>query len=166
MDCPWDFPGKNTGKWKWKLLSCVWLFATPWTIQSMEFSRPEYWSEYHFPSPGDLPNPGLLHCRQILYQLSHKGSPRILECVAYPFSRGFSWPRSWTGVSCIAGGFFTSWATREARKTPYDPAISLLGIYLEKTIIRKDTCTPIFIAALFTMPGHGSNLNVHQQRNG
>ena len=31
-------------KWKWKLLSCVWLFATPWTIQSMEFYRPEYWS--------------------------------------------------------------------------------------------------------------------------
>ena len=32
-------------------------------------------------------NPGLLHYRQILYQLSHKGSPRILEWVAYPFSR-------------------------------------------------------------------------------
>ena len=30
--------------WKWKLLSHVWLFATLWTIQSMEFSRPEYWS--------------------------------------------------------------------------------------------------------------------------
>ena len=29
---------------KWKLLSRVWLFATPWTIQSMEFSGPEYWS--------------------------------------------------------------------------------------------------------------------------
>ena len=32
------------GKWKWKLLSHVRLFATAWTIQSMEFSRPEYWS--------------------------------------------------------------------------------------------------------------------------
>ena len=31
-------------KWKWKLLSCVRLFVTPWTIQSMEFCRPEYWS--------------------------------------------------------------------------------------------------------------------------
>ena len=29
---------------QWKLLSRVWLFATPWTIQSLEFSRPEYWS--------------------------------------------------------------------------------------------------------------------------
>ena len=34
---------------------------------------------------------------------------------------------------------------------PYDPAILLLGIYLEKTLIRKDTCTPMFIAALFTI---------------
>ena len=55
-------------------------------------------------------NPGLPHCRQILYQLSHKGSPSILEWVAYPFSRGSSWPRNWTGVSCIAGGFSTKWA--------------------------------------------------------
>ena len=39
-------------------------------------------------------NPGLLHCRQILYQLSHKGSPRILEWAAYPFSRGSFWPRN------------------------------------------------------------------------
>ena len=34
---------------------------------------------------------------------------------------------------------------------PYDPAIPLLGIYLEKIIIQKDTCTPMFIAALFTI---------------
>ena len=34
---------------------------------------------------------------------------------------------------------------------PYDPAIPLLGIYLEKTIIQKDTCTPMFKAALFTI---------------
>ena len=34
---------------------------------------------------------------------------------------------------------------------PYYPAIPLLGIYLDKTIISKDTCTPVFIAALFTI---------------
>ena len=49
----------------------------------------------------------------ILYCLSHKGSPRILEWVASSISRGSSWLRNWTGVSCITGGFFTSWATRE-----------------------------------------------------
>ena len=31
--------------WKWNSFSCIWLFVTPWTIQSMEFSRPEYWAE-------------------------------------------------------------------------------------------------------------------------
>ena len=38
---------------------------------------------------------------------------RILEWVAFPFSRGFSQPRNQTRVSCIAGRFFTSWATRD-----------------------------------------------------
>ena len=49
-----------------------------------------------FPTQGS--NPGLLHCRQILYQLSHKGSPRILEWVAYSFSSGSSWHWNWTGA--------------------------------------------------------------------
>ena len=45
-------------------LSHVRLFATPWTVAhkaslSMEFSRQEYWSGYSFPSPGDLPDPGI-----------------------------------------------------------------------------------------------------------
>jgi len=47
----------------------------------MELSRQKYWSALPFPSPGDLPNagirPGLPHCRQILYHLSHHGSPKI-----------------------------------------------------------------------------------------
>ena len=46
-------------KTKWKSLSHVWLFVTPWTIESMQFSRPEYWSEKPFPSPRVLPNPGI-----------------------------------------------------------------------------------------------------------
>ena len=70
-----------------KSLSHVWLFATPWTEAhqappSMEFSKQEYWSGLPFPSPGDFPdpgsqgsNPGLPHCRQMLYHLSHQGIP-------------------------------------------------------------------------------------------
>ena len=73
----------------------------------------------HFLLQGIFPtqglNSGLLHSRWILYQLSHQGRPRILEWVAYPFPRGSSWPRNWTGVSWTAGGFFTSWTTREAQ---------------------------------------------------
>ena len=45
-------------------LSCVQLFATPWTVAhqaplSLGFSRQEYWSGSPFPSPGDLPDPGI-----------------------------------------------------------------------------------------------------------
>ena len=54
-----------------------------------------------FPTQGL--NTGLPHCRRILYQLSHKGSPRIPEWVVYPFSSGSSQPRNWIRVSCIAG---------------------------------------------------------------
>ena len=84
---PWNFPGQNTGVGI-SLLQGI------------------------FPTQGS--NPGLLHCRQILYQLSHKGSQRILEWVAYPFSSGSAQPKNQTGVSCIAGRFFTNWAIREA----------------------------------------------------
>ena len=68
-----------------------------------------------FPTQGL--NPGLLHCRRILYQLSNKGSPRIVEWVAYSFSSGSSRPRNRTGVSWIVNGFFTNWAIREAWET-------------------------------------------------
>ena len=49
---------------KVKLLSCLRLFATPWTVAyqappSMGFSRQEYWSGLPFPSAGDLPDPGI-----------------------------------------------------------------------------------------------------------
>ena len=68
-----------------------------------------------FPTQGS--SPGLLHCRQILNQLSHKESPRILKWVAHPFSSRSCCCRNWTGVSRIAGRFFTNWAIREARCT-------------------------------------------------
>ena len=77
--------------------------ATPWTVacqgtpQSMGFSRQEYWSGLHFLLQRIFPtqesNRGLLHCRQILYQLSYEGSPylthfpvraTILECLNSP----------------------------------------------------------------------------------
>ena len=65
-----------------KSLSHVWLFATPWTAAhqaplSTGFSRQENWSGLPFPSPGDLfptqgLNPGLPHCRQMLYHPSQR----------------------------------------------------------------------------------------------
>ena len=89
-DCsPWNSPGQNTGVGSLLLLQGI------------------------FPTQGS--NPGLLQYRRILYHLSCKGSPRILEWGAYPFSSRSSWPRNWTRVSCIAGRFFTKGATREAQ---------------------------------------------------
>ena len=76
-------------KVKLKSLSHVRLFSTQWTVAyqappSMGFSRQEYWSGLLFPSPGDLPNqglnPGLLHCRQTLYHLSHQGRFKLKVC--------------------------------------------------------------------------------------
>ena len=62
-----------------------------------------------FPNQGS--NPGLLYC------LSHRGSPSILEWVAIPSCRGSSHPRDQTQVSHNAGRFLTIWATREAMNT-------------------------------------------------
>ena len=61
---------------------------------------------------------------------------RILECVAIPFTRGSSWPRDWTLVSCIAGRFFTIWATREAHIYPKKQKdfFKSLNICLVKTL--------------------------------
>ena len=75
------------------------------------------WVAFPFSRESSQPRdqtPGLPHCRQILYQLSHQGSPRILAWLVYPFSSGSSWPKNWTGVSYIASRFFTNWAIREA----------------------------------------------------
>ena len=87
-------------------------------IQSMEFSKLEYWSRYPFPSTVDLPNPGIEPRSPALRVDSSsaepQGGPRMLEYVAYPFSSRSSWPRNQTRVSWIAGRFFTSWAIREA----------------------------------------------------
>ena len=83
-------------------------------------------------------NPGFPHCRRILYCLSHKGSPRILEWVAYAFSRGSSQPRDRIGVSCIAGGFLTSWVTR---KTPSWHYVNL--VILQEALYIPQLCKEV-----------------------
>ena len=52
--------------------------------------------------------------------------------------------------SGIAGSYMP-WFLKEKRKLPYNPAIPLLGIHTEETRIERDTCTPVFIEALFTI---------------
>ena len=79
--------------------------TTPWTVDlqaplSIEFSRQEYWSGLPFPSQGIFPtqgsNPGFLHCRWILYHLSHQGSPSLVGRSSlphwWPSHQEASWP--------------------------------------------------------------------------
>ena len=71
------------------------LIVIPWTLQSMEFSRPDYWSRQPLPSPGDLPNPRLLHCRRTLYQLSHRQAHTDAD-----FWQKKLWKWEWIFLSC------------------------------------------------------------------
>ena len=100
---PWNSPGQNAGVGSRSLLQGIF--------------------------PTQESNPGLPHCRQILYQLNPKGSPTIMEWVAWPFSSRSSRPRNRTGVSCIAGRFFTNWAIRKAHR--------LTNSYFTENVMRR-----------------------------
>ena len=82
LKSPWNSLGQNTGVGSLSLLQGI------------------------FPTQGS--NQGLPHCRWILYQLSHKGSPRILERGSLSLLQRIFPTQESTGVSCITGGFFTS----------------------------------------------------------
>ena len=75
---------------------------------------------------------------------------RILEWVAFPFSRGSSLPRDQTQVSHIAGGFFTSWATREAQSVQFSRSVQFSSV---------QSCPTLFDPMNRSMPG----LPVHNQ---
>ena len=106
---PWSSPHQNTGVGSRSLLQGT------------------------FPIQGS--NPGLPHCRQILYQLSHQGRPRIPKWVAYPFSRGASRLRNGTRVSCIAGGFFIP--VELPRKSHF--------IYFQLSSVQSLSCVRLFV---------------------
>ena len=82
------------------------------------------------------------HCRQVLYQLSHKGSPRILEWVVYPFSSGTSWLRNQTGVSYIEGD-------------------SLPTILLEPNRYNKKNIIPKAVEFIFFSSEHSTFSRIH-----
>ena len=107
----------------WKLLSHVWLFATPWAVYIVH---------------------GILQAR-------------ILEWVAFPFSRGSSQPRDQTQVSSIAGRFFTLWATRETNylsmKGSHDPLLRFNNLLEQLTECRE---TFYFLDYWFFIKGYTS----------
>ena len=88
---PWNSLGQNTGAGSHSLLQGI--FST----QGL--------------------NPVLPHCRWILYQLSHEGSPRILEWVAYLISSRSSWPRIQIGVPAFQANSIPTELEEETKKT-------------------------------------------------
>ena len=103
----------------WKLLSCAWLFVTPWTVAgqallSMEFSRQEYWSGQWIPSPGYLLDPGIKPSSLVLQTVSLPSDPLVclvaqlcltlcnpVDC-SPPGSCPWDSPGKSTGVGCHA----------------------------------------------------------------
>ena len=98
-----------------KLFSHVQLFATPWTVayqapSSMEFSRQEYWSGLPFPSPGNLPDPGIepgspalqVGCFtiQMFYHLKQLFVTPWTIALWAPLSMGFSRQEYWCELPC------------------------------------------------------------------
>ena len=134
-----------------KTLSCVWLFTTPWTVAyqappSMGLSSQEYWSGLPFPSPGIFltqgSNPGLPHCRQTLYPLSHQG----WECKMAQLL----WVKS------LKIYFFKKYVI-----------ILLLGIKPRKTIATclQETFRRMFRSPSLMITKTGNNSSIHQQGN-
>jgi len=133
--------GSNSGRLP-KYMCVLVTQSCPTLCDPMDYSPPGssvrgYWSGLPFPSPGKLLGPGIKprfptykvksEVTQLCLTLCNPmdcnlpGSPAhgiiqawILEWVAILFSRGSSWPRDWTQVSCIAGRPFTIWATKES----------------------------------------------------
>ena len=121
---PWNSPDQDTGVGSLSLLQGI------------------------FPTQGS--SPGLPHCRWILYQLSHKESPRILEWVAYPFSSGSSQPRNLTNqglLHCRQILYQMSYLFLKIKSHPIWMAFSLLipskAIFSKPEAITKENPCPI-----------------------
>ena len=107
----WEYMYICTVVWKWKSLS---------VSDSLQF--------HGLYSPWNSPGQARILLEWVAFPLGSQpptlqgdslpakpqGSPRIPDGVVYPFSNRSSQPRNWTGVSCIAGRFFTNWAIKEA----------------------------------------------------
>ena len=94
-------------------LNMVWGGAYPFCMEKVKVKVTQ--SSPTFCDPMDYTVHGILQAR-------------ILQWVAFPFSRGSSQPRDWTQVSRIAGRYFTSWATREAQESLYITALLVLEV--------------------------------------
>ena len=139
------------------------------------FFRQEYWNALPFPTLGDLPKPGIKPVPPVSPALlvdssPHEPSVELLEIVPERMpiikkkksKNNNCWRRfeekgtlllCWWECKLIQPPWRTIWRflKKLGIKPPSDPAIPLLGIFPEETKTEKDTRTPMFIAALFTI---------------
>ena len=118
------FPPLIQWTWVWVNFGSWWWTWRPSMLQSMGSQRVGHdWAtelNWTFPPKshrGDTESPdATLTCSGLQYREKqwNRGTCCFMEWVAIPFSRGYPRPRDQTQVSCIAGRFFTIWATREA----------------------------------------------------
>ena len=124
--CPWDSPGRKTGIGWHFLLQGIFLtqgsnphllYLLHWQVRLFTTSATSVHAK-SLQSRPTLCDP--MECSPTGSSVHRISQARILEWVAISFSRGSSWPKNWTWVSCIAGRFFTIWATREALLRAYE----------------------------------------------
>ena len=118
MDC--SLPGSSE-VWKWKLFSRVQLSVTPWTIQSIEFSKARIleWVAFPFCKGSSQPRSPTLQADSL--PAEPQGKPKNTGVGSLSLLQQIFLTQNWTEVPCIAGRFFTSWATREAHMWPGNP---------------------------------------------
>ena len=96
-------------EWDWALYLLPFNYLLLWTVYKYIFFIKII---FYYTCEVEVSQSCPILCNPIDYTVHGMLQIRILEWVAYPFSSGSSQPRNRTEVSCIAGGFFTSWATR------------------------------------------------------
>ena len=129
------------------LTQCNPIDSSPPGSPSLGFSRQEHWSGSPFPSlMHETEKWKWSHCCVWLF-----ATPWTAAYQAPP-PMGFSRQEYWSGVPLPSPGEQYEYSLKNLEiELPYDPAIPVLGIHNEETRIERDTYTPVFIAALFTI---------------
>ena len=118
----------------------------PWWASPLSISSPSQGSCYSLIRRGLALKSSPDSCNPIDWSLPGSSihrifQARILEWGAISFSRGSSWPRDWTQVSCTAGRFFTNWATGQGSHLPIVVYIQFSSVQFSRSVV-SDSLRP------------------------